>query len=133
MEKTCGNCGHTISVPVESEDGTMQDNMIGVCPYDWAVDFLRNEPSFIGHLPEKEPCEEWIEQKEPSLEQRYQQLSEVARSLYELGSSLMDQVSEVGCQEDLTKRLGAALGSVTGAGHVLNRAAEQLEELGVKV
>lgn len=80
----------------------------------------------------RENCGFW-EPNNAVLEQRYQQLAEVARSLYELGNSLMNQVSEVGCQEDPTKRLGAALGSVTGAGHVLNRAAEQLEELGVEL
>lgn len=133
MEKTCGNCGNAIPIPIEEEDGTMRYDMISVCPGDWCIDLIRNEPNFVGHTPDTEPCEEWIERKELSLEQRYQQLAEVARSLYELGNSLMNQVSEVGCQEDLTKRLGAALGSVTGAGHVLNRAAEQLEELGVEL
>lgn len=82
MEKTCGNCGNAIPIPIEEEDGTMNYDMISVCPGDWCIDLIRNEPNFVGHTSDTEPCEEWIEQKELSPEQRYQQLAAVARELY---------------------------------------------------
>lgn len=81
MEKTCGNCGNAIPIPIEEEDGTMRYDMISVCPDDWCIDLIRNEPNFVGHTPDTEPCEEWIEQKELSLEQRYQQLAKVAKEM----------------------------------------------------
>lgn len=81
MEKTCGNCGNAIPIPIEEEDGTMRYDMISVCPGDWCIDLIRNEPNFVGHTSDTEPCEEWIEQKELSPEQRYQQLAEVARDM----------------------------------------------------
>lgn len=83
MEKTCGNCGNAIPIPIEGEDGTTHYDLISVCPCDWCIDLIRNEPNFVGHTPDTEPCEEWIEQKELSPEQRYQQLAEVAREMYE--------------------------------------------------
>ena len=82
MTKTCGNCGNAIPIPIEEEDGTMRYDMISVCPCDWCIDLVRNEPEFVGHTPDTEPCEEWIEQKEQSLEQRYQQLAEVAQEMW---------------------------------------------------
>ena len=82
MEKTCGNCGNAIPIPIEEEDGTMNYDMISVCPGDWCIDLIRNEPNFVGHTSDTEPCEEWIEQKELSPEQRYQQLEAVARDLF---------------------------------------------------
>lgn len=82
MEKTCGNCGNAVPIPIEEEDGTMRYDMISVCPGDWCIDLIRNEPNFVGHTPDTKPCEEWIEQKELSPEQRYQQLAEVARDLF---------------------------------------------------
>lgn len=82
MEKTCGNCGNAIPIPIKEEDGTMHYDMISVCPCDWCIDLVRNEPEFVGHTPDTEPCEEWIEQKEQSLEQRYQQLADVAREMF---------------------------------------------------
>ncbi len=124
MEKTCGNCGNAIPIPIEGEDGTMQDNMIGVCPYDWAVDFLRNEPNFIGHLPEKEPCEQWTEATD-TLEQRYQQLAEVARELYKAVEPMHES-----CNEDI------CLALVDKGWHgdaCLYDFRKQLEELGVEV
>lgn len=82
MEKTCGNCGNAIPIPIKEEDGAVHYDMISVCPCDWCIDLVRNEPEFVGHTPDTEPCEEWIEQKEQSLEQRYKHLAEVARDLF---------------------------------------------------
>ena len=82
MEKTCGNCGNAIPIPIEGEDGTTHYDMISVCPCDWSIDLIRNEPNFVGHTPDTEPCKEWIEQKELSLEQRFQQIAEVARDMF---------------------------------------------------
>lgn len=83
MEKTCGNCGNAIPIPIEGEDGTMNYDMISVCPCDWSIDLIRREPSFDAHTPDRESCEEWVEQKEKSLEQRYQQLAKVAREMFD--------------------------------------------------
>lgn len=66
-------------------------------------------------------------------EQRCQQLEQVARELYGLCESLMEQVGDAATESDAQLRCSAALGAVTGAGHCLEHARERLEALGESV
>lgn len=125
MEKTCGNCGNAVPIPIEEEDGTMRYDMISVCPGDWCIDLIRNEPNFVGHTPDTEPCEEWIEQKELSPEQRYQQLAKVARDLYKAVEPMHES-----CNEDTCLNL---IDEGWPSDACLYDFRKQLEELGIEV
>lgn len=73
MEKTCGNCGQ-----VELEIRKVR------CPHRRGlqdmVDFM-GHPRY-DHYADEPACEHWIEAPN-TLEQSYQQLTEVAREMYE--------------------------------------------------
>ena len=64
MEKTCGNCGWVTSDELNCH-------------------FAAGDGRYYGRFtrPDSKPCEHWIEAKD-TLEQRYQQLEEVARNLF---------------------------------------------------
>lgn len=64
MTKTCGNCGRVAGAHLECHIPSEK--------YVWVPKFTR---------PDSEPCEHWIEAKD-TLEQRYQQLEQVARDLF---------------------------------------------------
>ena len=66
MEKTCGNCGRVAGAHLECHIPSEK--------YVWVPKFTK---------PDSEPCEHWVEAKD-TLEQRFQQLAEVARKMYGL-------------------------------------------------
>lgn len=126
MEKTCGNCGNAIPIPIEGEDGTMNYDMISVCPCDWSIDLIRSEPSFDAHTPDRESCEEWVEQKEKPLEQRYQQLAEVARDMLKFLKNIEREYPRL---LDPNRKPGGQILYPMPSDEYAN----QLEELGVEV
>lgn len=72
MEKTCGNCGWVTSVNLDCT-------------------FAAGDGRYYGRFtrPDAKPCEHWIEAQN-TLEQRYQQLAEVARKMFKHLCSVCD-------------------------------------------
>ena len=65
MEKKCGNCGHVVETTLQ-------------CHYA-----ASDRSYYMGFTrPDAKPCKHWIEATN-TLEQRYQQLEDVAREMYE--------------------------------------------------
>lgn len=79
MEKTCGNCGWVTSVELSCH-------------------FAAGDGRYYGRFtrPDAKPCEHWTEATD-TLEQRYQQLAEVARELYKAVEPMHESCNEDTC------------------------------------
>lgn len=101
MTKTCGNCGHVVETTLQ-------------CHYA-----ASDRSYYMGFTrPDAKPCKHWIEATN-TLEQRYQQLAEVAKD-----ATLALQMIETVAHETIAERLSHA---------ALLDIQEALEELGVEV
>lgn len=73
MEKTCGNCGNCRSI----------GNCHGVCLEGYSGPLSNEVPVVLLSGSCMMVPDSWRSENEPTIEQRYQQLTEVAREMYE--------------------------------------------------
>lgn len=103
MEKTCGNCGNCRSI----------GNCHGVCLEGYSGPLSNEVPVVLLSGSCMMVPDSWRSENEPTIEQRYQQLSEVARNLF--------------------KRTLVAYGGEDVSIVEIDDYRKQLEELGVEV
>lgn len=68
-----------------------------------------------------------------TLEQRYQQLEQVAREARVLCNTLLEAIGDIATEDDAQLRACSALGAVSAAGRVMSYIGEQFKVLGVSV
>lgn len=124
-EKTCGNCDKFVRAKGCEH--------LGIC----SEIYFENEygDDAFAAVRDTRQCDNQslFKLRTDTLEQRYEKLEQVAKSLCSLSSNLLESMADIAETNDNQQRAFSALGAVTAAGHVIGDAKEKMRELGVIV